>query len=240
MKILLLDLDAPLMSFGAPIIDQRGVIQDWMGLSQLTGMLANALGWERREAARHADLQARLCYATRRDRAGQRLRDYQTVDLGQPHLDAKTRGWTTLGRLAERKGAFSTGTHIRYRDYHADARFRIALTLVPGGDPTIDGLEAALLRPARPLFLGRKPCLPSRRLLSGAVEAESPLAALQALPAEAKADAVRPIWFTAADCAEVPADAQWLTNTIDTRDWQNQIHGDERAIFQVLHGGADV
>jgi CRISPR system Cascade subunit CasD len=36
--------------------------------------------------------------------------------------------------------------------------------------------------PARPLFLGRKPCLPAARLFAGFVEAEGAREALEALP----------------------------------------------------------
>ena len=41
---LLLRLDAPLMSFGAPMVDSNGVIQEFPALSMLTGLLGNALG----------------------------------------------------------------------------------------------------------------------------------------------------------------------------------------------------
>lgn len=235
MMVAILEFDAPLMSFGAPMIDQRGVIQDWPALSMLTGLIANALGWERTQYARLESLQARLRYAARRDRAGHALQDYQTVDLGQPHLIAKTHGWTTRGKVAERKGAFSTGTHIRYRDYFAGAFYTVALTLVGDGEPSMDQLIAALERPARPLFLGRKPCLPSRRILRTTVDAPNPLAALQAHPPIESADPDRPIWFSLEAGAAEPDNAHWLTTTTDTRDWANQIHGGERQIYQVAH-----
>lgn len=241
MRILLLHFEAPLMSFGAPMIDQRGFIQDWPALSMLTGLLANALGFDRSEPERHAALQARIRYAARRDRAGQHLQDYQTVDLGQPHLIAKNNAWTTRGRVAERKGAFSTGTHIRYRDYFADAIYTVALGLVGEGEYDADTVAAALRCPARPLFLGRKPCLPARPIFRKALDAADPLSALLADPKPPKHrfDAVRPIWFSPDAGDPDTAGATWLTMTTDTRDWANQIHGGERPIYQLTQGGAD-
>lgn len=66
--------------------------------------------------------------------------------------------WTTRGSKEDRRGGEgSSGTHIRYRHYHADRVQIVALTLVPSDPaPTLDDLENALKHPARPLFLGRK------------------------------------------------------------------------------------
>jgi CRISPR system Cascade subunit CasD len=57
------------------------------------------------------------------------------------------------------------GTHQRYRHYWADGLMTVALTLTDNSEPTLDGVADALRRPARPLFLGRKTCLPARPLL---------------------------------------------------------------------------
>jgi len=170
MDILLLRFDAPLMSFGGPIVDNHGIIQTYPALSMICGLLANALGYDHYEFADLQRLQERLQYACRQDRPGTRLRDYQTVDLGQEFMSDDL-AWTTWGSLERRKGGTaSSGTQIRYRDYWADAMYTVALTLDPLDEsPTIDDLEQALRTPERPLFIGRKPCLPAERLLLGRV-----------------------------------------------------------------------
>src|SRR5690606_26406243 len=65
----------------------------------------------------------------------------------------------------------STGNgspYIRQRYYRADARVIVALRLEPSEvSPTLDGVASALDHPARPLFIGRKTCLPSAPLLAG-------------------------------------------------------------------------
>ena len=47
--------------------------------------------------------------------------------------------------------------------------------------PTLDQLAQALQRPTRPLFIGRKPCLPTRSIFAGWIEAETAHAALMAV-----------------------------------------------------------
>ena len=67
---LVLRLEAPLLAFGGVAIDQIGPTRDFPSASLLTGLLANALGWRRTEAAAHQRLQDRLIFAARLDRAG--------------------------------------------------------------------------------------------------------------------------------------------------------------------------
>lgn len=245
MKLALLTLDAPLMSFGAPIIDNLGVIQPWPAASMLVGLLANALGYDRRDWAAHRRLQTRLRYAARRDVAGQPLQDYQTVDLGQPHMRAADVGWTTWGRIEKRGGAAANavGTHIRKRDYHAGAVYTVALALDPADEsPTLAEVAAALRRPARPLFLGRKPCLPAGPVLrreGGAdlFEADSPLDALRRLPLAKRAGVPKAapgmvsVWWTPGPEEPLPDLHRWHLTT-DERDWQNQVFRGERLIYE--------
>ena len=166
---IILRFDAPLISFGGVVIDNHGVTRMFPARSMLAGMLGNALGLDHREAATLQALQCRISFAVRCDVPGKVVRDYQTVDLSQPFL---ARGWTTRGAPQGRAGAEATrtGTHIRYRDYIADAVYTVALVLdPPGDDPDTARLEAALVAPSRPLFIGRKPCLPGRTDFSRAL-----------------------------------------------------------------------
>ncbi|MGO1303876.1 MAG: type I-E CRISPR-associated protein Cas5/CasD [Sphingomonas parapaucimobilis] len=123
MRHMLLDLDAPLMSFGGDLVDAYGVVRDFPAKSMVAGLFGNALGWERYEAARHAALQARLTMGSLRIAEGQRQREFQTAKL-----EANDRGWTTHGRVEGRAGGADTykSPHIRYRDMDADARVLVA------------------------------------------------------------------------------------------------------------------
>ena len=118
--------------------------------------------------------------AARWDRPGERLRDFQTAEIG-----AADHGWTTRGRPEGRTGGAGTyvGKHIRHRWHQADARVTIALRLDPEAeDPTVDDLAAALSSPARPLFIGRKSCLPAAPLFTGFAVAPTTLDAVRNAP----------------------------------------------------------
>lgn len=103
MKALIIRLDAPMISFGSVMVDQHGYIQQFPGLAMLTGLIANALGWEHREFERIQKLQNRLDFAARWDARPERMVDYHTVDLSQPKM--KETGWTTRGKPERRRGA---------------------------------------------------------------------------------------------------------------------------------------
>lgn len=230
MDVLLIHLRAPLMSFGAPIVDSRGTIQPMPALSMLTGLLGNALGVDHREADRLERLQTRLRYAVRQDRVGEQVQDYQTVDLGSDHMNYRNVAWTTRGDIEERKGgSASTGTHIRERDYWADAGYTVACTLAPPDEaPTLDDLTAALQHPARPLFIGRKACVPAAPLYAGRTTGDSLKEALRsaALPRWADDRADYRAWWPAA-----PGD-EGARPTTDQRDWVNQIHVGNRWVAE--------
>lgn len=230
MRALVLRLEAPLMAFGGVAVDNHGVTERFPGTSMLTGLLANALGWDQGDFAAHEALQARLRFAARLDRAGPVLTDYQTVDLGQPHLRSK--GWTTRGEPEGRKGGTAaTGTHIRYRQYQQDASVVVALTLDPPEPaPNLDDVAAALRAPARPLFLGRKPCLPARDILEGEADGDSLLAVLRAVPAEGSDEQVPALW----PAEEEDAPESRLVAVYDTRDWRNQMHTGQRLMREGL------
>lgn len=175
---LLLRLEAPLMAFGAPAVDQLRPVQRWPAVSLLTGLLANALGWRRQDAAALDGLQARLRWAARLDREGKLLTEFQTAQLGKDDD-----GWTTRGQPEGRKGGADSynSPHLRWRDHRADASALVALTLAPADEPpTLDHLAVALQRPARPLFIGRKACLPAKPVFAGWRDAADPLAAVLA------------------------------------------------------------
>lgn len=177
---LLLRLEAPLMAFGDVMIDRIGPVRATPAVSTVAGLLANALGVCRWETDRLARLQERLVMGCRLDRRGQRFTEFQTAQLG-----ADDRGWTTRGRVEGRTGGPATysSPHIRSRDHDADACVTVALRLLDTAEsPTLDDLARALDEPARPVFLGRKPCLPAGPVAAGFVDAPTVYEALLRAP----------------------------------------------------------
>ena len=225
---LLIRLSSPLIAFGGETIDNLGVIRDFPALSMVTGLLANALGWDRGDDVLHNRLQARLRMGTRLETPGSRLTDFQTAQLG-----ANDKAWTTWGTVEERRGGAASydSPHLRYRDYHADLTALLALRLEPADDfPTLDALAQALDRPQRPLFIGRKPCLPVGRLVAGWVEADSVLQALQLVPLVHGIDRLRAQWPEGE--GQLPGDR--LVDVCDERNWTSGVHGGWRPVSEGL------
>jgi len=100
MNCLLLRFDAPLMSFGAVVVDQLNPTWRFPGTSMLAGLLGNAMGWDHRDTPMLQNLQQRLRFAARWDAEPEPLTDYQTVDLGQDFMVST--GWTTRGYREDR------------------------------------------------------------------------------------------------------------------------------------------
>lgn len=237
--ILLLRFDAPLMSFGGIAIDAHGVVDAFPGVSMICGVLANALGYDHRDFAETQRLQDRLHVACRLDRRGVREVDYHTVDLGTPSMVRP--GWTTSGVVEERRGGpASSGTHIRFRHYAADSVATVALWLDAADGPALAELADALDRPARPLFLGRKACIPSGRLVLGITKSETLYDALRSAPLHPGSDRT-PTYSASWPVGDGPEHGTLLSAN-DLRDWTMNVHAGARWVRvgvvspEVAHG----
>ena len=235
MRWMHLRLLAPLAAFGGEAIDARGITRDFPSQSSLTGLIANALGWHRRRRQQHQRLQTRIVYGAIRETEPVlgRMTDYQTAQLAK-----EDRAWTTRGIPAQRDGGPATyiGAHQRWRDYHADVRMSVVFRLDPVDEhPTLDELMAAFVRPARPLFIGRKSCLPAAPIFHGWVEAEDAPAALRAV-VPAGDGAFRALWPK----AEGTADADRTLDVTDERNWLTGLHGGARRVCEGRIDGTNI
>lgn len=229
---LLLRLRAPLISFGGETIDNYGVIRDFPALSMVTGLFGNAMGWDRGDDCLHNRLQERMVMGARLDADGERLEDYQTALIYKD--DA---GWTTLGKPEGRKDSPSYSPMLdgrkgltlqRYRHYHADMNALVALRLQPADEsPTLEDLAASLDKPVRPLFVGRKNCLPTERLMAGWVEVDNILEALQNFQSSFLIE-VRAQWPDGE--GRLPGQQDRTLDVCDERNWTSGVHGGWRPV----------
>ena len=223
MRWMHLRLEAPMASFGGEAIDNRGVIRNFPAQSMVTGLFANALGWTRWMRSEHQRLQDRILFGAVHDADPdtRRMTDYQTAELCKAD-----RGWTTRGRPLGRAGGANTyPTHQRWRDYHSDLRMSVVVQLNPEGeDPTLEGLAAAVQRPARPLFIGRKPCLPTVTMFRGWVDGPDVVTVLRDVaPSGVLCEALWP--------GAEGADESYLKTPItDERNWISGLHGGARLV----------
>jgi CRISPR system Cascade subunit CasD len=230
LRWLVLRLEAPLAAFGGVAIDQVGVTRDYPAASMLTGLIANALGWERTQWQAHQALQDRLVFAARRERESPTgiLTDTQNAQI-----EKNDQGWTTFGKPEGRDGDSYGGPHRRLRDYHTDLCMSVVLRLEPAKEsPDLDAIAAALNYPARPLFLGRKPCIPSMPILSGELRAASAYEALERVSsAENATRKLRALW----PVNEGPTEGDRVHRIValpDLRNWKTGLHGGSRMVVE--------
>ncbi len=227
-KWLVLRFDAPLMSFGGIAIDQVGPTRSFPSSSMLTGLIGNALGWHWSDVDAHQALQDRLVFGAYLRREGILLNDMQNARL------AKTdKGWTTYGEPEGRDGNEKTyrSPHRRFREYLADASVRIVLLLEPENAlPSLLDVAAAIEKPVRPLFLGRKPCLPSKPIVAPEnerwLEAESAHAALSRAFGGSEARAQWPV----GEGTEAKEFFDSVTDLADLKNWRIGLHSGSRPV----------
>ena len=139
MSTLLLRLAGPLQAWGCESKFEKRRTGREPTKSAVVGLLAAALGRRRNEPVE--DL-CSLNFGVRVEEEGQLLRDF--------HI-ARTEG--------DKK------TYVTERYYLSDACFLVGLET--GDEVLLDRIEKALVKPAFPLFLGRRSCVPTLPILIG-------------------------------------------------------------------------
>ncbi len=230
-RFLVLLLEAPLIAFGGELIDNYGVVRPFPAKSMIAGLIANALGVERHEGRRLQSLQDSIVMGSRVAGRLRVARDFQTAQLAK-----NDQGWTTRGKVEGRASSSASylGPHLRYRDFWCDTDAAVVLRTSDAGPFGIDEVESALLSPARPLFVGRKACIPSSMILNGEVRAESAFHALMALSDFQDRKAARLQWpaCDGPDTSDPLFDlADFRTEPIcDERNWVSGVHAGQRLV----------
>lgn len=142
MSSLLLELSGPLQSWGN---DSRFVRRDTKTMpskSGVVGLLAAALG--RRRSDPVEDLVG-LRFGVRQEQQGKLVRDFQT-------------------EIDYHSGPRPKSKALTYRYYLADARY---LAVIEAERSLLEGLAEAIQSPVFPLYLGRRACPPTGRIVRG-------------------------------------------------------------------------
>ena len=234
MRWLHLMIKAPLVTFGGESIDAHRVSRDFPSKSMMTGLFGNAMGWTRSMRPEHQDLQDRLVFGAAildQDKLG-RMVDYQTAKL-----EKSDKAWSTSGAPIGRAGGANTyaGSHQRWIEYLSDISYSMVVRLDPENQhPGLEDLSRALQEPARPLFLGRKSCLPSDILFRGWIEAASVVDALRATLRAGERD-IRAFW----PASEGDATASATFAITDERNWDTGLHGGARYVCEGMIEGLE-
>ncbi|WP_298591597.1 type I-E CRISPR-associated protein Cas5/CasD [uncultured Kocuria sp.] len=184
--VLLLRLDALLQSWGT---NAQGTVKTTLNepsFSGIVGLIANAMGRTRDQSVE--DLAA-LHFAVRTDVPGQLMRDYQTAGTVGGIIARKE--YTTRGGTRAFKDVLEGGKEL-HKHYLAGASFTAALW---GEETVMEAAAAALHRPARALYLGRRACPPAVPVLAG-LHRGDPVRMLETYPAHRLADPAAPVKVT--------------------------------------------
>lgn len=168
MQCLIFRLYGPMASWGVTAVGGVRSSASIPTRSAVLGLLAAALGIRRNEEERLAELSTSYTIAVKAESEGTLLRDYHTAQV--PSADRKA---LLLHRKAELEFAHTNiNTILSTRDYRADGHWLVAVAEKPQARFSLAELEAALLEPAFPLYLGRKSCPLAAPLKPQLVEAE--------------------------------------------------------------------
>ena len=225
---LILVLQAPLVAYGDEAVDRKRPTDLIPGKSMLTGLIGNALGYRRQDALELDRLQRRIIYAARTEPLGRvgTLRDFHTAQLSADDV-----AWTTYGVPERRAGSPATyqAPEIREVDYLAESRSVVAVALDETADgPTLTEVAAAVRNPARPLFIGRKCCLPERPIFEAIVDADHETEALYSVEAWPEVMEAQTQWDGPDQHSSIQKHREvWVS---DLKDWRNGVHVGRRMV----------
>lgn len=153
MDYLVFRLYGPMASWGATAVGEVRPTHVLPTRSAILGLLAAALGIRRDQQARLDALSESVDVAIRAPGRGALIRDYHTAQM--PSTEKKAI-WTN--RKAELENSRKINTVLSTRDYWGDSQWIVALNQRTGATVGLDELEAALVSPRFPLYLGRRSC----------------------------------------------------------------------------------
>ncbi|MBI3946598.1 MAG: type I-E CRISPR-associated protein Cas5/CasD [Armatimonadetes bacterium] len=172
--VLLLRLEGPLQSWGARSRWDVRDTQPEPTKSGVVGLLGCALGYPMYDPRLEAELDAGLRFGVRVESPGRVMEDFQTITDFLPtagggfkHSGVKVaRSLETLQADPDAVPA----TILSQRTYLEDAAFLVALEETDAVPGLLPRCAAAVQRPAWPIFLGRKACIPTRPIFEALTE----------------------------------------------------------------------
>jgi CRISPR system Cascade subunit CasD len=159
-------LYGPLASWGEIAVGEARHSASQPSRSALLGLCAAALGIERGEEQKQAELSRSFRFGIKLELPGHPLRDFHTIQAPSARRGVRLR--TRRQELA----AQPLNTLLSYREYRTDSLAVIAAETTPDSDSawSLEDLARALRQPVFPLYLGRKSCPPALPLSPQIVE----------------------------------------------------------------------
>lgn len=166
-EYLVFTLYGPLASWGEIAMGESRHTTMYPTRSALLGILGAACGIERQDASGQQALRDGYRFGLRVRSFGDPLRDYHTMQYGEP---ARKQVFRT--RRDELENAKSVGTHLSSREYRTDSLAVVAVQALEHAPVTLSGLSDLLRHPRFVLYLGRKSAPPAWPLDPAVIAAE--------------------------------------------------------------------
>jgi len=153
---LVFTLYGPLASWGEIAVGEARQSTMYPTRSALVGLLGAACGVDRADEAGQRRVRDGYRFGLRVDAFGEPLRDYHTVQYGEPD-----RRQVFRTRRDELLNARKIETLLSAREYRVDALANVAVEALAEAPYSLVELRQALLHPRYALYLGRKSCPPA-------------------------------------------------------------------------------
>jgi CRISPR system Cascade subunit CasD len=154
---LVFTLAAPLASFGAVAVGERRPSWDRPSKSQIIGLVAAALGIERAQETRLAELTAGLGYAVRIDDPGRPAIDYHTAQAPkEPSLRRRAKEVGPARTRSDELACDDIKTILSRREFRTGSVHTAALWRMGEGVPSLAEMAQALTTPTFVPYAGRK------------------------------------------------------------------------------------
>ena len=156
-QYLLFTLAAPLASFGTVAVGERRPTWDRPSKSQIIGLVAAALGIERREEERQRALAVSLGFAVRIDDPGILASDYHTAQAPKAvSIRRRLKAGGPVETRADELACDDLKTILSRREFRVGSQYTIALWRSSVGEPSLENIASSLRTPAFAPFAGRK------------------------------------------------------------------------------------
>lgn len=240
MRILIIKLEGPMMSFGSLSVDETRNTARHPYQSMIVGMLANGLGLRRYDYEQISYLQQKIEIASRLDRDGVLETDYQTAWMRptgeskqtgeplnfRPSFIDPTKVWSTRPVILQNPKNASNSTIQMWKWYLSDAAVTVAVSI--NDDNLFERVVEAVKSPSRPIFLGRKAFLPSRPIFETTIESDNVATAISTLDlfsedAQSEISLQYPAKYTIRE-------NEPLSRISDVKNWENNLHDGYRNI----------
>jgi CRISPR system Cascade subunit CasD len=181
MKYCIIQIYAPLVSWGDIAVGMERPSMSYPGKSALLGLIGAAFGIRRDEEEKHTELRNAFRFGVKQLCSGTIIRDFHTAQHGN-----ESRKIELYNRRDELNKSEKIDTVLSYREYICDVRYLAAIWIQKGvrTEITLEHLQEKIRNPVFTIYFGRKCCPPALPLDPKIITAGNVKEALDSVPTQ--------------------------------------------------------